>query len=911
MTEGAAAATPLLNPAQYARVKALFYELAEQSVDAKHQAVAALHDDPIVQAELRRLLAHAGTTLSAAPLHAAVTDVARAPTTGSTLGAYTLQEVIGAGGMGKVFRAERSDGHFQQQAAVKLLGGVPSAAALRTLARERQILATLTHPNIARLLDGGSTPGGQPYLVMEYVDGLPLLDYCQRHHVSQQERLNLLREICAAVGFAHQRLVVHCDLKPSNILVMPNGRPMLLDFGISRLLEDAELPNADSEPRLSTPPGTTQLSYTPRYASPEQKAGKRVSTATDVYSLGLLLAETLDAPWPESESLPDLSRLPIELAAIIKKATAEQPEQRYASIERLAEDLRRYASHEAVLALPARFSYLARKWLWRHWVPVSVGALFLIVLSGFSWQMRAERDSAQAAERAARAVKDYMVTVFQGADPEQGGRRDLPVSQFLDAGLHGLQASLQDQPATRAELATILGSVYQNIGQRQQALDLYDEAITVAKAGNMPAALGEALHRKAYSLYDMEDFAAAVPLARDALTLRAQFAPNSSAHLASLRLLGSILSYQRETVEAEAFLQEALQRANSRFGADTLEAAMAHLDLARHDAAQEDRGVSVLNHATIAGSLFRQHLGPDHFRVADALEMHVIGQSQSGEPALAIPDAALLVDLRRKRFGELSYPYSYALQVQGGTLRWAGHYREAIGPLAASVAIHDQLDGPGSLGSKVPLHGLALAEEAAGLSERAMASYQRLLLIQQQDPANAGESNAVLQYGIARNQRFTSARLAAEQALSALLQQAHHDADFDPALLIDIRIDLAALARERRAFAEAQSHLDAIVDAATSTPGYFAERGQLALAEGKLEAAKADFDRALALATANDGADATSTRLLLINHVQWLQASGRASEARIQATDLRQELQALLAPDGRWMVLLEQLASKS
>lgn len=910
MTSDGDAPIPALSPLQYARVKALFNELVAQPVAAQQQAVAALQDDPMVQAEIKRLLAHSGSTLSALPLQAAVANVVRAPTTGSMLGAWTLQEVIGAGGMGKVFRAERSDGHFQQQAAVKLLGGLPSAGALRTLARERQILATLTHPNIARLLDGGSTPSGQPYLVMEYVEGLPLLDYCRRQNLGVTERLNLLREICAAVGFAHQRLVVHCDLKPSNILVMANGRPMLLDFGISRLLEDADLPTADGETQSANQPGTTHLSYTPRYASPEQKAGQRVGTATDVYSMGLVLAETLEVPWPESQTLPDLGRLPIELAAIIKKAIAEQPEQRYASVDQMAEDLRRYLSREAVDAMPAGFPYRARKWLWRHWAPVTVGAAFLLVLSGFSWQMRIERDTAQDAERAARAVKDYMVTVFQGADPEQGGRRDLPVSQFLDAGKQGLQESLKDQPATRVELATILGSVYQNIGQRQQAIDLYDDAIAVAKAENLQTALGEALNRKAYSLYDMEDFAAAEPVARDALALRAKLAPNSSAHLASLRLLGSILSYKGESAEADALLQEALQQANTRFGADTLEAALAHLDLARHDGAAQDRAASVLNHATIAGQLFRDHLGPDHFRVADALEMHLLGQVQAGQAKLATADAAKLVELRRQRYGELSYPHSYALQAQGGTLRHAGQYLAAIAPLKASIAIHDQLEGPNSLGSQQPLQGLAQAQEAAGLHAEALAHFQRLLAIKQSDQANAGEPNASLLYSIAHNQRFTGAKHAAEQTLNALLQQAHADPEFDPDLLIDIRIDLAALARERRAFDEARAHLDAIADAAQKSPAFLAERGELALAKSERDAAKADFDQALVLATDVDGADATSTRLLQIHQLQWLSASGRETEAATKAVALRQELSGLVAPDGRWLDLLDTLAGR-
>lgn len=908
MPEGDANLTQSLSPAQFARVKALFNELVEQTPDAQRQALAALADDAPVHAELRRLLAHSGQTLNAAPLKAAVAEVIREPNTGSTLGAWTLQEPIGAGGMGKVFRAQRSDGHFQQQAAVKLLSGVPSAAALRTLARERQILATLTHPNIARLLDGGSTQSGQPYLVMEFVEGLPLLDYCAQHALSLSARIQLLRELCAAVGFAHQRLVVHCDLKPSNILVTASGRPMLLDFGISRLLEEVDSPASADDVSASSHSGLTQLSYTPRYASPEQKGGKPVGTATDVYSMGLVIAETLAAPWPLSQTLPDLSSLPTELAAIVQKATATSAEQRYLSMDQLADDLRRYLTREAVQAVPAQIGYRLRKWLWRHWVPVSVGTAFIVLLSGFSWQMRVERDSAQAAERAARAVKDYMVSVFQGADPEQGGRRDLPVSQFLDAGRQGLQNALIDQPATRLELAIILGAVYQNIGQRQQAVALYDEAIAVAKAERLPLAEADALHRKAYSLYDMEDLSAALPVAREALALRARLQPDSSAHLASLRLLGSILSYQGDFAAAEPPLQEALRRANIRFGADSLDAALAHLDLARHEGAQMDRPQSVLNHATIAGKLFRERLGPEHFRVADALEVHILGQYQAGQAAAAVADAAELVARRRKLYGDLSYPHSYALQTQGSTLRRAGQSLAAIAPLKASLAIDEQLDGPLSVGSQVPRLSLAFTLDAAGLYSEAAQHYQDLLRIQRAHPDNAKTSDAQLQLWLATAQRFSGEAAQAEQALRPLLKELLADAASDPTLRAEFHIELAALARERRGYAEAQAELDAIdPQIASSQFGYFAERARLAMAQGQLAAAKADLDQAVTLATSREGAEALATRMLQIDRAQWLQISGDRQAAKALAATTREQLKDELAPEGHWRAVLDAL----
>lgn len=336
-----------LTPAQFASAKALFQELVEMPAGQQRRALEEASVESAVREEVRRLLDHTASGFEAAPLYEALAQLVEGPGTGATLGAWTLGEQIGAGGMGKVFRAERSDGHFQQFAAVKLLAGMPSAAALRHLARERQILASLAHPNIARLLDGGSTDTGQPYLVMEYVEGLPILEYCRKQRLPTAARLQLLLDVCAAVAFAHGQLVVHCDLKPGNILVTSSRRPMLLDFGISRLLTDSALTLDAEASTARTGAQLTGIAYTPRYASPEQKARQRVGTTTDVYSLGLLLAELLDAPWPEGQS-PDLVALPDELAAIAARATREDPAQRYPSVDQLADDLRRYLAGEVV-----------------------------------------------------------------------------------------------------------------------------------------------------------------------------------------------------------------------------------------------------------------------------------------------------------------------------------------------------------------------------------------------------------------------------------------------------------------------------------------------------------------------------------------------------------------------------------
>lgn len=898
-----------LTPAQFARAKTLFGEFVDLPADARAGALERLQEDPAVIAELRRLLAHATATLDCAPLHQALNRIAAGAGPGDTLGAWTLGAEIGAGGMGKVFHAERSDGHFRQHAAIKLLAGVPSLAALRFLARERQILASLAHPNIARLLDGGSTPGGQPYLVMEFVEGLPLLEYCRRHALDSAARLRLLREICSAVSFAHQQLVVHCDLKPGNVLVTEEGRPMLLDFGISRLLEDADQLNGGPEDRIEgdvLDPQSTHRAYTPRYASPEQKAGRRVGTATDVYSLGLVMAELLDLEWPEG-SAPELGRLPEELAAIIELATRTNPEARYATVGDLAEDLRRFLAHEAVRARRATPTYLLRKWLRRRWIPVSVTTSFLVLLGAFSWQMRQERDSAQAAERAARAVKDYMVSVFQGADPELAGRRDLPVSHFLDAGSARLQDSLQDQPGTRAELATILGGVYQSIGLRAKAIERFDEAIALARAKALPEALAEALYRKAYTLYDMEDFAAALPVAREALALRSRQAPGSPAHLDSLRLLGLVQSYRGELAEADAVLEQAYTLAQQAHGADSVEMALTRLALARHGGAAGDRPAKVLAHAIAAGETFASRLGPDHFRVADALEMRILGLAQLGRSSEAVPDAEELVARRRALYGDVSHPHSYALHVQGSVLRRAGRHLAAIPAFQASLAIHDTLDGVNAVASQMPLAALALTYEESGHHREAVRVLRQQLVIQQADPQNAIESTTVLHLALARNLRLAGQADEALPLLQEVLRELASDAPSDPGLRTPAQLELAAIQRERARLAESAGLLAAIASA-DRTVDWHAERARLALAQEDLALARQELDQALTRQREQAGEEATATWLLRIEEARWLRASGRHAEAAELARTIQERLAAMIHPEGRWSAELQALA---
>lgn len=334
---------------------------------------------------------------------------------GARLGPWRIEARLAEGGMGQIYTAQRSDGHFEQTAAIKILTGVASASALARLTQERQILATLSHPNIARLLDGGSTETGQPYLVMEYVSGKDILTYCQEGGLSTAGVLRLFIDVCSAVGFAHRQLIVHCDLKPSNILVEEDsGRVVLLDFGIANLIDATGSRKA------------YERAYTLEYSSPEQRLGHVLTTATDIYSLGLILRELL--PEPISE----------DLLAIISKACAEDVDLRYESVGALTEDLNRFLAKLPVSAVPASLLYTSKKFAQRRWPWLLAGAGFSLSLAVLGTRIVHERDSALSARQEANSQRDLAVAAQQAAT----------VSAAL--------AQRQSEVATAAEIAAKL-----------------------------------------------------------------------------------------------------------------------------------------------------------------------------------------------------------------------------------------------------------------------------------------------------------------------------------------------------------------------------------------------------------------------------------------------------------------------
>lgn len=389
---------------------------------------------------------------------------------GKRLGPWQVVDIIGEGGMGTVFLAERADREYRKRVAIKLIRGFPDADRLARMRTERQILADLDHPNIAQLIDGGSTDDGQPWLAMEYIDGMPIDQWCATRMLSARQRGELMIQVARAVHFAHQHLVIHRDIKPGNVLVTAEGVPKLLDFGIAKLTDAAEGSDAAVH-------ATRLRYYTPGYSSPEQIEGKAISTASDVFSLGKLLDTVLRAG---AENLP-LTREP---AAIVRRATAAEPPDRYPSASALATDLQRWLDGHAVEALARRRGYRLWRFMVRHRLAVTGVALALAITGLLVAQVVVERRDARLAAARAEQTLTFLTGLIESARPEFALGDEVTVAEVLERG----QAQLERDttaPDLGASIALTLASAWHALDEFPHAGELYRQAAGLAaRAGD-------------------------------------------------------------------------------------------------------------------------------------------------------------------------------------------------------------------------------------------------------------------------------------------------------------------------------------------------------------------------------------------------------------------------------------------
>ena len=517
-----------------------FDELAELDASERDRRLAALEgEDPELARLLRELLAaDAGASeLLSTPLAnrapgflaAALARPLRAPAgrdrAGERIGRYRLLSLLGRGGMAEVWLAERADGELEYRAALKLMRPeLGSEAILDRFLRERRILASLEHPAIARFLDGGRSESGEPYFVLELVDGKPITDWCAARGASLEERLRLVIEICEAVDHAHRSLIVHRDLKPTNILVDQAGRPKLLDFGIAKLVV------TETEGTGPRPAEETRL-FTPTYAAPEQILGRPVTTATDIYALGVLLFELLTGEKPHLRAgafLPDLAReldgeilerpserlrrsiaagsAPPEakrlaarcagdLDTIVAKALHREPERRYASASALADDLRRYLAGHPVAARPDSLAYRGGRFVRRHrWAVAAALLVAASLVAGLAvslWQARIARTEARRAER----VRGFLVEIFREADPSRTRGATITAREILETGASRVERELAGEPAAAAELLDTIAEVQFSLGLFEAAKKHASASIALHSRLHGPDSLAAAASR--------------------------------------------------------------------------------------------------------------------------------------------------------------------------------------------------------------------------------------------------------------------------------------------------------------------------------------------------------------------------------------------------------------------------------
>lgn len=875
-----------------ARLDALLGEALMLEGDAREAFLAALAErDASTHAELRELLQLAQTGAAwltpeqpegAAAWSALADEFGDAPANHRRIGPWRLHRLVGRGGMGSVYEAWREDGSFVQKAALKLIrSDFATAGFLQRFAQERQILASLNHPGIAHLLDGGEAAPGQPYLAMEFVDGLRIDDYGDERQLDLDARLELFIQAAEAVSHAHARNVVHRDLKPSNITVTDEGRVKLLDFGIAKVIDaEAAAPAA----ALQT---ATQL-FTPDYATPEQINGQSAGRASDIYQLGLLLYELCcgqraqqpaefsplalqhaicltDPPLPSAAaaaSPPQLAlrvgklspallarRLRGDLDLIVMKALRKEPSRRYASVADLVDDLRRWQHHQPVRARPETWRYRSTRFLRRHaWAAGSVAAIFALVVAyavTVSLQSRAlaqQRDRAQAEARKAGEVKSLVLRLFQGADPSFGAGATLSARELLDAGWQSIDAELQAQPEVQVELMTTVGETYNQLGELDRAQQLLQQATALLQAN------------------------AALPAATRA---------------GALRGLGRVLTARNEFTQADALLQqaEALYRS---IGAEA-DIAMTlrdrgQLALARGDYAQAE----TLHRASL--DLLRRLHGERHRDVADAQGRLGMMLNRHGRYREAEPLLRQALELHRELLPPGHTDIAADLSRLGNVLRNLGEPDQAEALYREALALMIQTRGEDHTYSASIMNNLARALRAQQRYDEAIALLRQALAIRRK---RLGDSHPTVAMNLSDlgalhedQGKLDAAEDFYRQAL-ALYPAGHPfraSAVFNIGSILEKRGDLAGAERQYRQALEAQRERNGAQHPSVAVD--LLQLGGVLLRQGRPAEAVTALREALAINEAHYAPQDSRIADVLLRLGQALQQTAHAAEAK-------------------------------
>jgi tetratricopeptide (TPR) repeat protein len=635
------------------------------------------------------------------------------PVAGTRVGDYMLRMPIGQGGMGSVWLADRIDGRYEGRAAVKLLNtSMAGPGGQSRFIREGTILARLTHPSIARLLDAGLLAAdGHPYLVLEFVEGDDITTFCDKNQLDVERRVRLFLDVLDAVAHAHANLVVHRDIKPSNVLVTPEGHVKLLDFGVAKLLE-----NTRGRADVTAPRERSGL--TPRYAAPEQIDDEPVTTATDVYALGVLLYELVahrhpvgaadiaagdllksimvdDPPKPSEVGPVDWRReIAGDLDTIVMKALKKQPAERYQSGEAMADDLRRFLHHEPIGAHPDSVGYRTAKFVRRHRGALTTAAVVLAgaisLVTFYTARLSAERDRSQHEAAKATRISELLTGLLTAADPYRTpDAKTVTVRNMLDLGAERIDRELADQPELRAEMLTVIGRVYQRLGAYDKAQPMLERALPLGRE-----AFGPAHPRVAQTLNDLGalhrergDSAGAKPLLEEALAMRRSLLgandPAVAVTLVELARVNKDLGFPDESTRLD---REALAVRRTAFGEEHQDTATTMNDLAlllvdRGELGEAER----LFRRTL--EIYRRLLGPTHESAVIAQGNLGLALYSQGRAAEAEAELRNALAIEEKNFGSDSPQIAPTLNNLAYAVLDLGRRSEAQAILERAVAL--------------------------------------------------------------------------------------------------------------------------------------------------------------------------------------------------------------------------------
>jgi len=767
------------HPDRLRRAEQILSEVLELPEAARASAARRLcADDRELAAELESLLEHSarvgdfleqpalGLDFVLLPASAQADedrDAALDGMLGRVVGRYRIERRIASGGMGTVYLASRADEQFTQRVALKIVKrGMDTDEVLSRFRRERQTLAALEHPNIARLIDGGATESGQPFLVMEFVEGEPIDAWCDSQRLDLDARLKLFLVVCEAVGYAHRNLVVHRDLKPGNILVTAEGLPKLLDFGIATVIE------ADGARHLTA---ACERRLTPEYASPEQVVGAAVTTTSDVYSLGVILYELLAGGRPYNltthtpediqravaETLPPMPsealrrldpadarraaalrgstpeqlarRLRGDLDTIVLAALRKEPERRYASVGDLALDIRRHRERLPVSARPDTLRYRAGKFVRRHALASALGllSLVLLLLGGVSlaWQARLtahQRDRAVVAREQTDAINRFLQDMLASVDPAHSGRT-IAVRDVLDDAAQRLDTELLDQPLVRASLRRTMGTTYLALGLqeqaerqlrealelRQQHLDPQDREIAVSLVDL--ATLLHARHREAEASDQLE---------RALAILRSSGDEASPDFATTLSALGAVRTAQGQAEIAEKLQRQALEL-RRRFGDGNGPDVAESLNNLAYVLMQQRKFADARPLLEEALAIRRTHLGAGHPLATQSIDNLALVLSQLGDAAQAEPLFREALALEEQQLGSDHPDVAVTRRNLAQLLARHGGRKEAEELLRACLATRERLFEPADLRVVAPRLDLAELVVARGGLEEGLA----------------------------------------------------------------------------------------------------------------------------------------------------------------------------------------------